>query len=83
MLEIAIISLKCALRDDYPEFKEFYELREWEPKKSETEDAAAEFSEEEAEPVAPADAISSDENAVCEASDIPTESEDKNENDAS
>ena len=32
MLEIAIISIKCALRDDFPEFKEFYELRSWEPK---------------------------------------------------
>lgn len=33
MLEVAIISLKCALRDDFPEFKEFYEKREWEPKR--------------------------------------------------
>lgn len=33
MLEVAIISLKCSLRDEFPEFKEFYELREWEPKK--------------------------------------------------
>ncbi len=32
MLEVAIISLKCALRDDFPEFKEFYEKRPWEPK---------------------------------------------------
>jgi len=32
MLEIAIISLKSALRDDFPEFKEFYELRLWEKK---------------------------------------------------
>ena len=31
MLEVAITSLKCALRDDYPEFKEFYEARGWEP----------------------------------------------------
>ena len=43
MLEIAIISLKCALRDDFPEFKEFYELRGWEPKE-ETEPAEAEDS---------------------------------------
>ena len=35
MLEIAIISIKCALRDDVPEFKEFYELRTWEKKESE------------------------------------------------
>ncbi len=31
MLEVAIISIKCALRDDFPEFREFYENREWEP----------------------------------------------------
>ncbi|MBO7195995.1 MAG: DUF1385 domain-containing protein [Clostridia bacterium] len=29
MLEVAITSLKCALRDDYPEFKEFYEAKPW------------------------------------------------------
>ena len=32
MLEIAIISIKCALRDDYPEFKEFFENKSWEKK---------------------------------------------------
>ena len=32
MLEVAIISLKCALRDDYPEFKEFFDEKSWEPK---------------------------------------------------
>ena len=31
MLEVAITSLKCALRDDYPEFMEFYEAKAWEP----------------------------------------------------
>ena len=31
MLECAITSLKCALRDDYPEFREFYEAKGWEP----------------------------------------------------
>ena len=35
MLEVAITSIKCALRDDFPEFKEFYENREWEPEKNE------------------------------------------------
>ena len=39
MLEIAIISIKCALRDDFPEFKEFYETRAWEPKPEETAEA--------------------------------------------
>lgn len=32
MLEVAITSIKCALRDDFPEFREFYESRAWEPK---------------------------------------------------
>ena len=31
MLEVAIISLKCALRDEYPEFKEFFDEKPWEP----------------------------------------------------
>ena len=39
MLEVAITSLKCSLRDDYPEFKEFYESRAWEPKAEEPEQA--------------------------------------------
>ena len=36
MLEVAIISIKCALRDDFPEFKEFWEERSWEKKDEET-----------------------------------------------
>ncbi len=42
MLEVAIISIKCALRDDFPEFREFYEKREWEPAavEEDTEDSA-------------------------------------------
>lgn len=45
MLEIAIISIKCALRDDYPEFKEFYEKRAWDKKEdaSEEKDAPADL----------------------------------------
>ncbi len=40
MLEIAIISIKCALRDDFEEFKEFYELEGWIDKEdSEPEEA--------------------------------------------
>ena len=45
MLEIAITSLKCALRDDFPEFKEFYESRGWE-KKEETPEGSADDSEQ-------------------------------------
>ena len=38
MLEVAIVSIKCALRDEFPEFREFYENREWEPKVEEVEE---------------------------------------------
>ncbi len=58
MLEVAIISIKCALRDDFPEFREFWESRAWEAKKEAAEgegsDALPEASEpvEENEPIA-------------------------------
>ncbi len=43
MLEVAITSLKCALRDDYPEFREFYEAKGWEPKEeAESEEVQSE-----------------------------------------
>ena len=45
MLEIAIISLKCALRDDFPEFREFYESRAWEPKITEPMESAEPLTE--------------------------------------
>ncbi len=32
MLEVAIISIKCALRDNFPEFREFWEAKSWEAK---------------------------------------------------
>ena len=32
MLEVAIVSIKCALRDDFPEFREFFDTRAWEKK---------------------------------------------------
>ena len=32
MLEVAIVSTKCALRDEIPEFMEFYQVRAWEKK---------------------------------------------------
>ena len=35
MLECAIVSIKCALRDEYPEFMEFYTSRGWEKKEDE------------------------------------------------
>lgn len=45
MLEIAIISLKCALRDDIPEFNEFFEAKSWEKKTDEAEGETPEEAE--------------------------------------
>ena len=39
MLEIAIVSTKCALRDEFPEFREFFEAKAWEPKPEATEES--------------------------------------------
>ena len=41
MLEVAITSLKCSLRDDYPEFMEFYQAKPWEPEQAANESAEA------------------------------------------
>ena len=51
MLEVAIISTKCALRDEFPEFMEFWNERSWEPKSVEesAEDTATENGEESSE----------------------------------
>ena len=51
MLEVAITSIKCALRDDFPEFKEFYLARGWEkkPKAADADGEAAVESTEDAE----------------------------------
>ena len=35
MLEVAIVSTKCALRDEFPEFMEFFDERGWETKPEE------------------------------------------------
>ena len=50
MLEVAIISIKCALRDDFPEFREFYESRAWEAKKETDDGDDSEAFEGEKEP---------------------------------
>ena len=39
MLEIAIISTKCALRDEFPEFMEFWNERSWEAKEEVSEES--------------------------------------------
>ena len=40
MLEIAIVSTKCALRDEFPEFMEFWNAKGWE-KKNDTEESVS------------------------------------------
>ena len=55
MLEIAITSLKCALRDEFPEFREFFENRGWEPKADESDEAES-AKDEASEPASVLDA---------------------------
>ncbi len=49
MLEVAITSIKCALRDEFPEFLKFYEEKAWEPEKAENEASADEAEKTSAE----------------------------------
>ncbi len=49
MLECAIISTKCVLRDEFPEFMEFWNEKSWEPHEETPEDKEAENGEEAAE----------------------------------
>ena len=49
MLEVAIISTKCALRDEFPEFMEFWNERSWEHKEETEEELVAENGEESTE----------------------------------
>ena len=53
MLEVAITSIKCALRDDFPEFKKFFESAPWEKTEAIAEDSVARATEEENEASAP------------------------------
>ena len=46
MLEVAITSIKCALRDDFPEFARFYEEKPWEPKEEEIRNSEFEIRNE-------------------------------------
>ena len=47
MLEVAITSLKCALRDDFDEFREFFEAKPWEPVEIQNEDSEIRNEDEE------------------------------------
>ncbi len=43
MLEVAITSIKCALREDFPEFGEFYEARSWEANTEENDEEGSDL----------------------------------------
>ena len=66
MLEVAIVSIKCALRDEFSEFAEFYENRGWEKQDAESEEAESAgeqvFSESEGENAPATDACCDIEN---------------------
>jgi uncharacterized protein YqhQ len=84
MLEVAIISIKCALRDDFPEFKEFYYSRAWEPKAPEADDESAEAT---AQTDAPAEEsaeaeVAETEISEAEVAEAAAESEKSTENEA-
>ena len=51
MLEVAITSIKGALRREYPEYQEFWDRREWEKKEETCEERAEATAEEVSETV--------------------------------
>ena len=63
MLEIAIISTKCALRDEFPEFMEFYEAKSWDPKAEEVNKINEAEATEEAEETTKAEDTKENDNA--------------------
>ena len=76
MLEVAIISIKCALRDDFPEFREFYDAKGWEKKKdNEIGSASAVDSSDSSDSV---DAITERESCECHGGDREATSTEKN-----
>ncbi len=68
MLEVAIVSTKCALRDENPEFMEFFQSRAWESEVScEVKDCdAADESASEVQPNDTSDISAASENTVSE-----------------
>ncbi len=50
MVEVAIVSTKCALRDEFPEFMEFFKSREWEKDAAADCDGASTCEGDSAEP---------------------------------
>ena len=69
MLEVAIVSIKCALRDEFPEYKEFFDNKEWLPKAEPTEDG--ETDTEGCDTPAEADTAEAGSTAEAEGLDLP------------
>lgn len=70
MLEVAIVSIKCALRDEFPEYKEFFDNKEWLPKAEPTEEGG-ETDAEGCDTPAEADTIEAGSTAEAEGLDLP------------
>ncbi len=66
MLEVAITSIKCALRDEFPEYREFYENEEWKTEEEKAKEAAKN-AEESADESVPTEADESTEVDITEA----------------
>ena len=66
MLEVAICSTKCALRDEFPEFKEYFDAKGWEKKPEVTEEVNAEDDLAEVSAVLEEEAEATLENAASE-----------------
>ena len=70
MLEVAIVSIKCALRDEFPEYKEFFDNKEWLPKAAPTEEGG-ETDTEGCDTPAEADTAEAGSTAEAEILDLP------------
>ncbi len=76
MLEVAITSIKCALRDDFPEFKEFFDTRAWESGQD-TENAEAAEPDVKEESAEEAEITEKEENAEAKLADENTAPENR------
>ncbi len=79
MLECAIISTKCALRDDYPEFMEFWNEKSWE--KKEEADEVIDSETAETDRTADSETIEADEVIDSETAETEAADEKNTEND--
>ena len=73
MLEVAIVSTKCALRDEFPEFREYFESRAWEPVAEQSTEAEGAENTDGAETVAVAEQNTEKAVAVAEEQTAPAE----------